>query len=475
LAGGSQDELLGNKLFIVGDPKQSIYRFRGADVSVFDRVAKDIEAHGGKRVVLDENFRSVKGLLTVFNELFAELMGTEYDTTVPFAPLAAIRDGLATNNLSCVELLTIDPENSGNAEARQVEAKAVAAHIQQMVAKEGYLLDTEQGPRRLEYRDVAILFASTTHQAVYEAALQAYDVPYYVLGGRNFYQRQEIVDVINLLKVIDNHHDATALAGVLRSPLFLLADDTLAYLQLQAGSIWAGLGQPAILGQLALDQRAAAMKAWELLNRLRRLQGLVPIAELISLALNETSYDTFTLTQFMGVQQYANIHKLIGLARQYQTTEAATLSDFLRYVVKLMEDGAQEGEAQIESEQGNTVKLMTVHSAKGLEFPVVLLPDVDRTFKYDAGSLLFDEELGLGLKLRSSSGDWQITSRHQLVAQREKQLSLLEMKRLLYVAMTRAKDRLVLSTSSSIIVDDKKIQALAGKDFTTSAIGRIGW
>lgn len=467
LAGGSQDTLRGDKLFIVGDPKQSIYRFRGADVSVFDQVARDIEAHGGKLVVLDKNFRSVDGLLTVFNELFAQLMGTDYDKTVPFAPLAAFRERLAANSdMPCVELLTISAEECNDTPQRQVEAAAVARHIKEMVEDTGYLIDTEQGSRPLAYRDVAVLFASTTHQAVYEAALQANGVPYYVLGGRNFYQCQEIIDVINLLKVVDNHHDDTALTGVLRSPFFLLADDTLAYLKLTAGTIWTGLSQQNLLQQLDLEQQTAAVKAWNLLNKLRRLRGLVPIAELIDLAVTETNYDAFLLTQFMGVQHYANIQKLIGLAREYQKAELATLSDFLRYVTKLMADGAQEGEAQIESEQGNTVKLMTVHSAKGLEFPVVFLPDVDRTFKYDTGALLFDEELGLGLKLRSRNGDWLVTSRHRLVAQREKQLALLEMKRLLYVAMTRAKDRLVLSTASSIVVEEKKIQELAAKDFT---------
>jgi len=462
LAGGSQDILRGNKLFIVGDPKQSIYRFRGADVTVFERVARDIEASGGKRVILDQNFRSVPGILSVLNELFAVLMGTALDTTVPYVPLNVYRADVAPDKPS-VEILTADKSNAGD--LRQAEAQAIAAHIQYMVTAGHTFVADKSGSRPVNYGDIAVLFASTTHQKVYEAALQAAGVPYYIVGSRNFYQRQEIIDIINLLKVIDNHHDTVALAGVLRSPLFLLADDTLVVLQLTAGSLWEGLANPQKALGLNPEQQAAAARAWQVINRLRRLQGLVPVDQLIRLAISETGYDRFLLTQFMGVQQYANVQKLIALARQYQLTEMASLNDFLRYINKLMDEGAQEGEAQLDSEQGNAVKLMTIHNAKGLEFPVVFLPDIGRDFQWETGALLFDPEQGLGLKLQGFDGTTLVTSRHRLVAERERQLSVLEMKRLLYVAMTRAKDRLVLSAANGWLLHDKKVQYLAERDF----------
>ncbi len=463
VAGGDAEKLRGGKLFVVGDPKQSIYRFRGADVAVFARVRGDIEAGGGEIIDLDVNFRSLDSLLTLFNECFAAVMGTAEDI-IPFQPLGAFRcDDQAGG--ARAEFLAI----VGNGEAgdpRKAEAAAVARRIGAMVAGHEALIDRDAVPRPVSYGDIAVLFRTVTDLDTYAAALQTSGIPYYVVGGRGFYHRQEIVDILNLLQVVDNRGNETALAGVLRSPLFLLSDAALLALKKGGESLWQGLERYASVAGLPAEQRRAAARAWRIIAGLRGLRGAVGVSRLIRLALDETGYLNFVLTQFMGQQKYANLLKLAAVADAFESKGAATLGDFLRYVAKLVAGEVRESEAQVESEGGDTVKLMTIHKAKGLEFPVVFLPDLHRRFRDETGPVLFSAGHELGLKVPGAGGELAATSVHEAVAAREKKLSLLELKRVLYVAFTRAKDYLVLSAAGNKVT--------AGKDFT--ALGTwLGW
>lgn len=462
VAGGDAEKLRGRKLFVVGDPKQSIYRFRGADVAVFARVRYDIEAGGGEIIDLDVNFRSLDSLLTLFNECFAAVMGTAEDA-IPFQPLGAFRRDQAEGVRA--EFLAI----AGNGEAgdpRKAEAAAVARRIGTMVAGRETLIDRDAAPRPVNYGDIAVLFRTVTDLDTYAAALQTAGIPYYVVGGRGFYYRQEIIDILNLLQVVDNRGNETALAGVLRSPLFLLSDAALLALKKGGTSLWQGFERHAAVAGLPEEQRQAAARAWRIITGLRDLRGTIGVSRLIRLALDQTGYLNFVLTQFMGQQKYANLLKLSAVADAFESKGAATLGDFLRYVAKLVAGEVRESEAQVESEGGDTVKLMTIHKAKGLEFPVVFIPDLHRRFRDETGPVLFSAGQELGLKVPGAGGELVATSVHEAVAAREKKLSLLELKRVLYVAFTRAKDYLVLSAAGDKVT--------AGKDFT--ALGTwLGW
>jgi ATP-dependent helicase/nuclease subunit A len=465
VAGGDAESLRGRKLFVVGDPKQSIYRFRGADVAVFARVSGDIRAGGGEVLDLDVNFRSLDSLLTLYNECFAAVMGTPEDA-IPFQPLRAFRRDDRTGAIRA-EFLAVAANGEGEAGgSRKSEAEAVACRIGAMVAGREELIDRDTAPRPVAYGDIAILFRTVTDLDTYAAALQTAGIPYYVVGGRGFYHRQEIIDILNLLQVVDNRGNETALAGVLRSPLFLLSDAALLALKKGGATLWQGLERHAAVAGLPADQRRAAARAWRIIATLRDLRGAVGVARLITLALDETGYLNFVLTQFMGQQKYANLLKLSAVADAFESKGSATLGDFLRYVAKLVAGEVREGEAQVESEGGDTVKLMTIHKAKGLEFPVVFLPDLHRRFRDETGPALFGAGLGLGLKVPAAGGELVATSVHEAVAAQEKRLSLLELKRVLYVAFTRAKDYLVLSAAGD--------KVNTGKDFT--ALGTwLGW
>ncbi len=442
LCSGDAEVLQGEKLFVVGDPKQSIYRFRGADVSVFDRVARDVVAAGGELLDLDTNFRSVDGLLEVFNDLFTELMGTA-DDLIQFKHLQAHRR--CSENLPCVELRVIDkealnPENEG----LEKQAEGLAQRIRSMVDSQEVIIreGTKSGP--VSYCDIAILFAASTNMSVYEAALQRNHIPYYILGGRGFYQSQEICDMLNLLRVVDNCYNETALTGVLRSPFFMLSDETLVCLKIQDKTIWQGLQNAAVNIELTVEEREAAVRAYRIIGKLRRLCGFVKVADLLKIALDETQYAELALTEFMGLQVYANIYKLIDIAEAFHSEDFAALNDFLQYIETLAGQQAEESAEQIESETGDTVKLMTVHKAKGLQFPVVFLPDMQRRFHEDAAPAICGSSGGIGIKVPDELGNLVETRFYQETAARERKLAFLEMKRLLYVAFTRAQDYLVL-------------------------------
>lgn len=442
LAGGDAGRLFGNKLFVVGDAKQSIYRFRGADVAVFEQVKEDITASGGAIIELDMNFRSAGALLDVYNECFAAMMGTPHDI-IPFSPLAAHRQ---EGEVARAEFMLIGKTGLAEGEtARRAEADAIARRIKRMVDGQEELVGYGEAVQPVCYGDIAVLFRTVKDMEVYTAALQAASIPFCVVGGQGFYQCQEIRDVINLLKVVDNRFREAALAGVLRSPLFLLADGLLVRLKQAGGTLWQGLELAASLPGLSGEERQVTERAWRILDRLRSLRGMTGLGDLIDDALADTHYAEFVLTQFMGRQKYANLLKFIAVARQYEAKGPVALGDFLRYVDRLIAGDVKEGEAQIETEDSDAVRLMTIHKSKGLEFPVVFVPDLQRKFKDDNIAALFNPALGLGLKMPGAVGELTATSVYEAVADQEKKLAILEMKRVLYVAMTRARDYLILS------------------------------
>ncbi len=457
VAGGDADTLRGGKLFVVGDAKQSIYRFRGADVAVFARVCRDIAAAGGELIDLDINFRSLDSLLALYNECFAALMGTDEDT-IPFQPLAPFRRDGGPAGEARAEFIAVAKTGAGD-DGRKAEAAVIAGRIAAMVGGRERLVDRDTAPRPVSYGDIAVLFRTVTDLDTYAAALQTAGIPYYIVGGRGFYHRQEIIDVLNLLQAVENCGHQTALAGALRSPLFLLSDAALLALRQSAPTLWQGLERHEAAG-LPDEQRRAAARAWRILGKLRGLRGAVGVGRLIRCALAATGYQDFVLTQFMGQQKYANLGKLVAVADAFALKGPATLGDFLRYVAKLVAGEVREGEAQVESEGGDTVKLMTIHKAKGLEFPVVFLPDLHRRFKDETGPAAFSAGHGLGLKVPAGGADLAATSVYEDIAGREKKLALLELKRVLYVAFTRAKDYLVLSAVGDKVTTDKEYAAL---------------
>ncbi|MGE5591485.1 MAG: UvrD-helicase domain-containing protein, partial [Bacillota bacterium] len=429
-------------LFLVGDPKQSIYRFRGAEVELFRRARQEIPAAGGEEVLLAENFRSRPGLIHFSNYFFRALMQDDYEDALPGRPDAggdpapsvevllprALKEGEAARDAG-----------AGRQDDVALEAEAVAAHIERLV-EEGSL-QVEDRPVR--WGDIAVLMRATTDMGRYEQALRERGIPYFVVSGRGFYGKQEIRDCLNLLRALDNPADEISLVGALRSPFFGLSDETLFLLRQQEGPAnWLGrLDAPP--GGLDPVQAGLVQRASRLLGRFRLLQARLPLPDLLETVLEETGYGLVALGGHGGEQVAANLRKLTALARRFSQAPLG-LRKFISLVEEFEDREAREGEAAIQSAQGDTVKLMSVHQSKGLEFPVVVVADLARTQQPLRG-MIYRPELGIGLSAVTPDGERRTTWLRRRLEEEERRLERQESMRVLYVAATRARDRLVLA------------------------------
>lgn len=444
-------------LFVVGDPKQSIYEFRGADVSVFEEVRRAILRADGQELPLSQSFRAHAPLVARFNHIFSTILVKDPDSAAPDyevelgQPMTAARLE-APADVPLIELLLIDkgrldPATPSLAEAaRRWEAQALAERLQALAHAERPVYDRQTGQTRpMHYGDVAVLFQSLNAVVLYEDALKAAEIPYVTVSGRGYFGRQEVWDVLNLLRALHDPADDLALAAALRSPLFGLSDDALLGLRLSTGADGRRLPLSEALGADAIlpdDERERAAFADRCFRELRQLAGRMTLAELIREILARTGY-LATLTGLPdGARRRGNVDKLVNLA---QASGQIMLGAFDAYLRDLSDREVREGEALVEVQ--GAVTLMSVHASKGLEFPIVALADASWSRGASSASpLLVDRKVGLACKVRDPAGDdlevpFVYRQLQALRAGRE----AAENRRKLYVAMTRAQDYLLIS------------------------------
>lgn len=380
------------KLFAVGDHKQSIYRFRGAEVGLFTRLQESVAAEG--RLALSQNFRSQPGVIAFVNALFAKRLeryepllaklppvgdhaNVEFLWSVPVGPSPK---PIAPKGQATEELGRGVGEESGKhsiAVLRAVEADAIARHILQLLADETpRLLGKDGAPsRRVERGDVTLLFRSMTHVAIYEAALRRHGLDYYLIGGRAFFAQQEVYDILNLLRAVENPQDSASLVGALRAPFFNLSDESVFLIAIHDNGVWAGLHDAERLASLPTDQRPAAERSARLIATWRSEKDRLPIASLLNRILADTGYDAALQFEFLGDRKLANLWKLIDLARSFDRTGLFGLHEFTARLGDLVARQPREEQAATMPESADVIKLMSIHQAKGLEFPVVFIPD----------------------------------------------------------------------------------------------------
>ena len=439
LCGGDQEQLRGQKLFVVGDAKQSIYRFRGADVSVFARVRRDIAAGDGSNIVLADNFRTVDKVLELCNLAFAVLLGEDKQQDVYFEALTANR---ATDLLP--ELLAVAYDKESKSRHREAEAAVLAQRIVTLHQEEG-----------VAYEAIVILLSALTTAKTFAAALQQAGVPYGIVDGKGFYERQEILDLLNLLVFLDDSSRSLELAGVLRSPYFAVDDESLTalFLTLRQQSPGQQQTSPATLWQLLQQTDAwppllSAQRRQCLQHAVRILQGLrqyaltMPLPQLLQAIDSSLNLEPLAAAQEFGAEQLANVKKMFALAQAFTSEQHGTLAGYLLHVQQLRDAGAREAAAAAAERQAVTI--MTIHKAKGLEFPVVFVPALDARGRSDTDLLRFNDAVGLGIKVELG-GELQETSVLLQIKELDKTLEAAEKQRQLYVAMTRAQDRLILS------------------------------
>lgn len=433
-------------LFIVGDPKQSIYLFRDADVTRFKEAQEIITAACKGRVVnLDTSFRSSKEVVDLANILFSRLLASaEKPWEFGYEPVKIGEN--RSGHAGSVELLL---PHSGNdaAGTKRSEADMVARRIHSIVHARPQSVYEEQPDhsfteRPARYGDIAILLEQRTNLSYYVAALGRYGIPFYVHGGTGFYHRQEVYDLYSILSFLQFRHDDVSLAGILRSPYFGLPDTELFRIAHKDGrTLWDKLGKYA-------EQGGQASRAYTLLSSWQQYSGRIPIVALLRQILAESGAYTVYAALPAGEQILANIEKLISMARDREGAGVYTLADFTADLRTAMDEDEREGEAPLDALATDAVNIMTVHAAKGLEFPVVFVPDMGMSFRESYPPIMIgDNPLMVGVKVPNPNENYEMTSGPVLLTLREqqRQKERAEKKRLLYVALTRARDHLIMS------------------------------
>ena len=463
-----------DRLFIVGDPKQSIYLFRDADVTLFkemqDLIRDDLK---GKVVALDINFRSAPQIVYFVNHLFSQILSSSLKPwEFGYDPLDVSRERI--NDSGSVELL-LAPFARESQERSKNEAEMIARRIQNLIETEKKKIYWDEckiklsSPKPAQYGDVAILLQRRTNLRYIERALQKYGIPYHVSSGLGFYERQEIVDLFNLLKFLDNELDDIALYGILRSPYFGLSDALLYKIARSgSGSLWSRVRHCSRLHECAAINRAVGLlEGWLARAHLepitKLLQGIVESSEIYAVYAGLED----------GTRIIANLEKFLQIARDAQGHGLISISDFIAELELLIDEAPMEGEGQIDTENANVVRIMTVHASKGLEFPIVVIPDMASKGEKDRPLIMVDEKLGVGLRVPDPSDEYKLrdTFQLQLLKIQRDEKSEAEKKRLFYVAATRAKDHLILCGS---IIEDTAPSLEEGStwlDWTYASLG----
>ena len=449
------------RLFVVGDPQQSIYRFRGADVDQFAQMERAILGRDGLSLRLTRCFRSQAGLVGFFNHAFSQMLvppeGVSTDSRVTYAPIEPVREEDAA--APAVEFL-FTPTGARAAEARTEEAVTLARRLRQMLDSGEPGVYERKGNdeirRGAKAGDVAILLRAMTDVGIYERALRDQGIATYTVAGSGFFGRQEVHDVLNVLRLLTQPRDPLSLSAVLRSPWVGCSDAVLLWFALE--ETWDDPASPALREKLSAEdaERLDGFLAW--FDPLRRHRDRLSIAGLIGELLDRTRYRAVLAAQPEGRQALANLRKLIDLARQFDAGTDPTLHAFVRHLEMRQIHTPREAESALEMETGDTVKLMSIHQAKGLQWPVVAVADLGRGFLMSGGHLLADPAVGMGIQLRGEKLTMEAGPEYGRVKASLDLLELAEQQRVFYVATTRACDRLLLSGS----YDPEKFEPQAG-------------
>ncbi len=437
------------KLFLVGDIKQSIYRFRRADPEVFRGLRDELPAPG--RLSLTKNFRSQPAILDFVNFLFHD----EFPQYEPLEPFRAEQ----LSPVPAIEFLWADspaegppPEGKPSVQdLRTWEAEWLARRIAELLADETPRVrsrDRATGQitlRRVRPGDITILFRALSDVQTYESALRRQGLDYYLVGGKAFFAQQEVYDLLNLCRCLADPDDVVALLGVLRSPWFGLTDDAIHALHPADGDWDRRLTEPPP-AWLPEFQQARIRFAGTLLTELRRIKDQLSIAELLRRAITATGYDAALLAEHLGSRKVANLRKLIELAEPFDRGEQFTLADYLDRLRDAVLQETDEEFATTLPESGEVIRLMSIHQSKGLEFPLVCVVDLDRQSPPPGFGAYLHPAWGALVKLPEEFGREREHLGLKMLRIDEQAAEAEETLRLFYVAITRAADHLILST-----------------------------
>jgi len=466
-------------LFAVGDVKQAIYGFRGSNIEIFQGLCGDVIPSAARdrdypdrglstgttaiprlparddstHLTLADNYRSRAGVIDFVNSIGEQLWD---DRSIEFQPLLPKFDYEAHGTDPRSELWLVEQVKLPDAEGKLKLEKADDVREREGVALAAWIRDTVEGDkpltiydrekrlyRRARYGDIAILSGTRTPFPAYERALADLGIPFVKDGGREFFRGREVLDLLAALRVIDNPLDDMSLLAALRSPLFGWGDRDLVRVRVAAGerALWYGLSA------VVPNDSTASPDAYDILSRLRRHATLVAPVALIEMICDVTAYRAALLSLPRGRAQVANIDQLIEFARTTATLDGPSLSSFVHRATLAERYLGTHREAPLNVAGDDAVVISTVHGAKGLEWPIVLLAGLDGDLvranaaaRYSApdGSLIVGFKVDEETTLRSAG--------NAAIVDAAKTREEAEARRLLYVAMTRARERLILTS-----------------------------
>ena len=466
-------------IFMVGDVKQSIYSFRLSRPELFMEKYNTYSLKDSvtQRIDLHKNFRSREEVLDSVNDIFRQIMkkelgGIEYDDSAAlypgaeFPPLPSGKEDFCKS-----ELLLLDKEDTGDEDERQAEARMIARRIRELI-RDGVVLDKETREyRRVQYRDIVILTRSIRGWAeVFSSVLGEEGIPAYSVSREGYFETYEVSVLLDYLKILDNARQDLPLAAVLTSVFGGLDTRELAEIRIAYPNV------PFYEAAAMCAESDAAEDACmeELRGKLRRFYDQVryfrekvpytPIHELLEEIIDKTGYGLYIAAMPGGAQRMANVEMLTERAAAFEGTSYKGLFNFVRYIAQLKKYDVDYGEAGIMDEQADTVRIMSIHKSKGLEFPIVFVAGMGKKFNTQdtKGSVLLHPDWGAGVDLIDLKRRTKTPTFLKKMIREETALeNLAEEMRILYVALTRAKEKLIM-TGAAKITEDGAVSDISG-------------
>ena len=479
-------------MFMVGDVKQSIYRFRLSRPELFMEKFRTYSTDDSRmqRIDLHKNFRSRSQVLGSVNYLFRQLMtqslgGITYDDQAALYVGASYPEGEGQET----EVLMIDSRmeeyEAGKISERELEARVIARRIKELLS--GFqVVDKETGDfRPVRYRDIVILTRSVQGIAdVFAEVLNREGIPAYAGTKEGYFDAWEVGVVLDYLRILDNRCQDIPLAAALVSPFGKVTETELA--AIRSASPKKSFFEAVIeyFSPKAEDEEQPNLVLveklrhfFETLNHYQRMVPYTPMHELLWKILTETGYGDYVYALPGGEQRRANLEMLMEKARSYESTSYKGLFHFVRYIEQLQKYNVDYGEANMEDEQSDTVRIMTIHKSKGLEFPVVFVAGLGKRFNMtDArSSVVIHAGLGIGLDAVNLKERTKRPSLIKKMIQKEEVLdSLGEELRVLYVALTRAKEKLILTgTMTDPVKQEEAVCMLRSRQQIELGFGRL--
>ncbi len=425
------------RIFVVGDPKQSIYRFRGADIAAYqDFTQKILSYPNSKSLALNLNFRSKAEVLAPINSLFSKTMREEKGLQAAHQELQTAQALSSAPALEIVKLSFSKPSASSE-EFQKAETQWICRWVQENC-----------GPKKkFRYKDVAILWRTRTGSSHLIEAFKDAQIPYAAQLKNSLYSSQEFIDFLNLIRVLDNPADEISLTALMRSPLSDTKDSDLAALK---------------------SETKSAFPLQKTLDFLRKRLGRIPLPRFLDQALKETALLPIAAKAYHGPQSASNLLKAVRLAEEIAEKEGLSAREMIERISQEIKSGEEEGENPLADESLDCVRLLTIHKAKGLEFPIVFIPRISSAGK--------DNEIPLSLS------DWKTQTvgfylpkakaaslNMALLQINEKERLSHEVLRLLYVGLTRAKEKIFLIGDKDFSPGKRSFSQFLSQDLSLSS------